>query len=92
MLKNKKSIQNYLDEAFASQGGKCYLCSAKMFKTQDMSNRMRATADHVVPKSRGGRNYKKNIRAAHARCNELKGDMSLYDWFQNREKLIRESK
>ena len=87
-----KSMQSHLQEAFELQGGRCYLCGAKMFKTQDMSNKMRATADHIIPRSKGGRNHRKNIKAAHSRCNELKGNMSLYEWFQNREKLIRESR
>lgn len=34
------------------------------------------TVDHVVPKSRGGKNAPENVVAACYRCNNLKGDMS----------------
>jgi len=49
-------------------GGNCWLCGLPI---QKMSH---FTVDHVVPLSKGGMNTKGNKRAAHKKCNGIKGD------------------
>jgi len=39
------------------------------------------TADHLIPRSKGGSDDLRNLRPAHHGCNSLRGDMSLADWF-----------
>lgn len=38
------------------------------------------TADHLVPRSRGGDDSLENLRPAHARCNSSRGNMSVESW------------
>ena len=47
--------------------GICYLCG-------DPVSFSEMTVDHVIPKSKGGGNGIKNLRATHAKCNHDKGD------------------
>lgn len=51
----------------------CYYCQRKIGEG-------RGTADHVVPRSRKGRNLSQNIVLACALCNEAKRDMTLKEW------------
>lgn len=39
------------------------------------------TADHVIPRSRGGSDSTDNTRPAHQGCNSLRGDTPLPLWF-----------
>ncbi|MBF6483855.1 HNH endonuclease [Nocardia otitidiscaviarum] len=39
------------------------------------------TADHVIPRSRGGSDSLANLRPAHLTCNSMRGDMPLEEWF-----------
>ncbi|MES5483606.1 HNH endonuclease [Bradyrhizobium sp. INPA03-11B] len=55
-------------EALARQSGRCIYC--KMPITQDQ-----ATADHLHPRSRGGRHTRSNIVAACWPCNCAKADL-----------------
>lgn len=52
------------------QDGKCYWCG-KPFR--DLPG-MALTADHLIPKARGGDDHFENIVAAHERCNNARGD------------------
>ena len=40
------------------------------------------TADHLVPRSRGGPDALANLRPACAPCNRQRGDMTLDEWRQ----------
>jgi 5-methylcytosine-specific restriction endonuclease McrA len=56
-----------LDELMARDGAICHLCG-RAVKPKD------ATRDHVVARSKGGPGTDDNIKLAHWRCNQLKGD------------------
>ena len=66
-------------------GGICYLCGGKTSRndrwtTQDGYQGIGAlypTQEHVIPMARGGGHTSDNVRLAHKRCNELKGDKLL---------------
>lgn len=60
-----------LDELIERDGGRCHMCGGQVDARSDAR---RPTRDHVVPKSKGGRGTDDNIRLAHWRCNQLKGD------------------
>lgn len=60
-------------------GYQCYLCGLEIVEED-------ASLDHVVPRSKGGVNALKNIRAAHKACNLAKGDLPL-DEFLALQKL-----
>ncbi|QFG13053.1 HNH endonuclease [Gordonia phage Schiebs] len=40
------------------------------------------TADHLVPRSRGGDDSLGNLRPAHGPCNSARQDMTLAEWFR----------
>lgn len=56
----------------ATWGGTCHLCGQPGA----------TTADHVIPRNRGGLNAIENLRPAHQGCNSARGDMDLAEWFR----------
>lgn len=52
----------------------CYLCGELILRQADLS------ADHVIPKSKGGPTEDYNLRPAHKSCNCAKSDMSLEEF------------
>lgn len=73
-----------LQEVYDRDGGRCYLCGGMCdwndFFVKDgtiIYGNNYPSRDHVIPKSRGGKNEWNNIRLAHRRCNSLKKDSPL---------------
>jgi 5-methylcytosine-specific restriction endonuclease McrA len=62
-------------ELFREQDGRCWLCDGLMVLTgRDGLRRPDAcTVDHVQPKILGGKDERSNYRAAHRRCNNIRG-------------------
>jgi hypothetical protein len=56
-------------------GERCAYCERVLESTRSLSN-VRATRDHVEPRSRGGRETVWCCR----RCNTLKADLSIEEW------------
>lgn len=54
----------------ARYGTVCHLCG----------RRGATTADHIIPRSRGGDDSLDNLRPAHSRCNASRGAMTLEAW------------
>ena len=44
------------------------------------------TADHLVPRNKGGSNALANLAPAHGSCNSARGDMDLIEWFEKHPK------
>lgn len=40
------------------------------------------TADHLIPRSKGGPNTIENVRPAHHACNSKRGAQDLTEWFK----------
>lgn len=72
--KNNERKRKAMLKAFKRQNGRCYLCGEPMSLSNDLKDRRRATADHVIPKSKGGA-IEGNIKAAHEICNTRRGSM-----------------
>lgn len=64
----------------AVKGTDCHLCGAAGGAT---------TADHVLPRSRGGDDSLANLEPACQPCNSARGDRSLADWFAAHPKPTR---
>lgn len=58
--------------------GRCHYCGCSLL--DDGNEDMSPTIDHVVPRSRGGRNHKANKRIACKKCNNEKGDMTVAEY------------
>lgn len=46
----------------------CGICEERIMYRRSI------TVDHIIPRSRGGSNYKANLQPAHGRCNGRKGN------------------
>ncbi|MFS0058442.1 HNH endonuclease [Corynebacterium striatum] len=62
----------------ARYGDVCHLCG----------RRGATTADHIIPRSRGGDDSLENLRPAHSSCNSSRGNQSLESW-RNRHPMRR---
>lgn len=51
----------------------CHLCSDE--------DTPATTADHVIPRSKGGSDDVANLRPAHLACNQARSDLWLHEWF-----------
>lgn len=63
-------------DAVAHQAGRCFWCGT------DFGALVRATADHVVPRVKGGPSWPANEVAACGRCNAERGHRSPVDWWE----------
>lgn len=63
-----------VDDLAGRDGWLCWLCELPIDPDAIVGSPGRATVDHVVPKSRGGRTEPANLRLAHARCNGRRGN------------------
>lgn len=59
----------------ATYGTRCHLAGPRCIGRA-------TTADHLVPRSRGGPDALVNLRPACAPCNRQRGDMTLDEWRQ----------
>jgi len=58
---------------YERDGGWCRLCGLAVDRRAD-DPLWRATIDHIIPKSKGGKDALENLQLAHAECNYLKAD------------------
>ena len=63
-------LRNY---AYKDQNGLCFYCGKHM-------DQKKATADHIIPRSKGGKDIRENIVAACNDCNVQKGNMNYQDF------------
>lgn len=69
-----------LSTLWMNQSGVCALCDRPMLRNRFEApharvwQKLRATVDHIVPKSKGGSDACENLQLAHARCNKIKGN------------------
>jgi 5-methylcytosine-specific restriction endonuclease McrA len=66
------------DQAFARQNGQCYWCDRLMLRPSakvPANHGFACTAEHLIPRSHGGRDTSHNIVAACRRCNSSRGTL-----------------
>ena len=61
---------------FAEQSGICAICGLPLPRLGSRHPRHpdRASLDHIIPRSRGGKNDLSNLQLVHDRCNNEKAD------------------
>ena len=71
----KQTKKRRIQILFLRQHGLCHLCGEIMTLARcgDSLGPRDANIDHYVPRSKGGSNAMKNLRAAHYECNHAKG-------------------
>ena len=55
------------------QRGLCWICAKPMLRFVGEDNPQSVSRDHLLPKSRGGRNATRNYLLAHRVCNTARG-------------------
>jgi len=53
---------------------KCEYCNAHVFPNIDRRSHQRATIDHVIPRSKGGKETLNNLKLSCLKCNKEKGN------------------
>lgn len=77
-LRLRNSTEHRILQLAARDGWACHLCGAPIDPAVRPYSAMGATIDHVVPLSAGGsRRSKSNMRLAHRRCNNERGNRPL---------------
>lgn len=66
-----RMVRKTVNAVLEAYGTVCHLCGG-----EDADS-----ADHVIPRSKGGGHGLANLRPAHASCNRARGDMDLTEWF-----------
>lgn len=64
----------------------CGLCGVRMNLDYGKGNRAKATIDHKLPLSRGGRNTQNNLWLVCQLCNSLKGNLTVEEFVELRSK------
>jgi hypothetical protein len=54
-------------------GDKCHLCG-ELMTFDGTNNKLSATFDHIIPRSKGGNSSLANLKLAHKHCNSVRGD------------------
>lgn len=69
-----------------AQNWRCAYCGEKM--TEELGQRRTVTADHIIPRSKGGKDDAKNLVAACYRCNTNRGSTDAYVYFEARQNNV----
>lgn len=91
------NVPKMVAKMYHAQTGTCGYCGTpKIFLRKNVTKHYRlankqylATFDHVVPDSKGGRYELKNGVCACQRCNTLKGDLSVEEFFERYDELLQ---
>jgi len=63
---------------YLEQGGVCALCGKHIALNAFPGDDFAMSIDHVLPKSKGGKDCIENYQLAHRLCNSLKGNSLVY--------------
>lgn len=83
VCKMKGRGRHTLKKLFEREGGRCKYCNRQVrMRASDLDYRttLDATADHVIPRSRGGGSGMDNLVLACADCNHQKGNLMPQAW------------
>lgn len=65
-----RRAQRLVADVLATKGTTCHLCGLEGANS----------ADHIVPRSKGGGNRLENLEPAHRACNRDRGDLDLAEY------------
>lgn len=90
------NVPKLVQTMFNAQNGSCGYCGVPMFIRSKVpqwylnnNKHMVATFEHIKPASEGGRYELKNGACVCARCNNLRGNLPLDEFFDRYEELLQ---
>jgi hypothetical protein len=92
-MKRRQTLTEYRELKVVLQNNKCFYCTQEMIppaKNKRKHPKKTATADHLIPSSKGGKTTLDNIVAACLGCNTAKGTQDWYEFLRTRHPLSRE--
>ena len=85
----KMKIDRLYQLLFIKKDKKCVYCNRPLIFESSRKNEpihdLSATKDHIIPKSRGGKDTIENLSVCCRRCNIIKGSKSIKALFRNKE-------
>lgn len=73
-LFNKKWRRLLITRLIARDGDRCAICAGRLDRYESTGSAEAVTVDHKIPISHGGRSDMGNLRLAHRKCNQDRGD------------------
>lgn len=71
---SKKDFKKICELQIKMKVAYCYLCGKPIYKVKDYN------IEHLMPKSRGGRDDSSNWRISHKTCNAEKGSLTFEEY------------
>jgi 5-methylcytosine-specific restriction endonuclease McrA len=68
-----------IDKIKSWHGDACHICGVEMKFHKKRRSPLKASVDHLLPKSRGGTNAQLNLLLAHQMCNHVRGNAPITD-------------
>lgn len=62
---------------YERDGWICHLCSEPVDMSAGYNEKLAATLDHLLPRSKGGTDEESNLRTSHRHCNSMRQDRDL---------------
>lgn len=81
LLYDREDKKRFREEALARDNYTCYICGKKMYPGHP-----ELSVDHIIPMVKGGSDLPDNLACCCKTCNEAKGNMTLSEFLQLRQK------
>lgn len=75
IIRNKQDWKTLKRLVIKDENRLCYICGEFIPENEP------ATVDHVIPRSKYGKDERKNLHCCCKRCNDDKVDMTLYEYY-----------
>ena len=85
-FKSKKQFRKLCEYAIHYQFCYCYLCGEPILEQQKWN------LDHIVPRSKKGQTIPENLRPVHYDCNLAKADLSLGQYRQIQQIILKKGR
>lgn len=87
--RTKTNREKILQDMYDCYRGRCYLCGMIIPLDAPPEHPLLLTRDHIIPKTVGGQSTTDNLAPAHKLCNNVKGDMTVQDFWESKRKTLK---
>ena len=82
LLFDKKDWNKLRKEIIKNENRTCYICGKQIPEDE------KVTIDHLIPRSRMGKDSKENLHCCCSHCNEDKGNMTIREYYKHIKRNI----